>query len=1184
MAIVDFFGNTMRMPSWAARTFDKTNVINGVSKGTAGNDAFTGGGAVTWIGGLGDDRYVQVGTGGIVVEKANEGIDTIYVVSSYVMPDNIENLEIGYADGVVGNALANYMKGTTRSESFDGAGGNDVLTGGGGGDTFVFRANSGYDLITDFHPGASGNVAINPDAVRLTGYAQFTTFAQVKAALSQVGNDVVLKLDANNAVKFADTTVSAFTSDNFQLHYSPAGLKTSFSDDFNSLSLWDGLTGGTWRSDYGWGNDRNAPLARTLKSNGEKQLYSDTTLLSATTGEAVGVNPFSVKDGVLTIRAATVASDLVDDYSGYKFTSGLISTRNSFTQTYGYFEARMEIPEGQGIWPAFWLYTTQGNASELDIMENHGSDLHTVAIHDYATGKDAPLGNTFYTPDLHEGFHTYGVMWTSETVTWYLDGVAIKTIPTPPDMHGPMYMIVNLALDAKTADTFQGADMKVDYVRAYTLDNVPQGIIATSAATATSTIVSGGPSNDYLSGTTGANTLVGGKGDDTYYVDHSGDKVVENANEGRDTVRAAVDWTLDANLENLTLVGSAIRGTGNEFANIITGNDANNILSGGAGNDTLDGLGGADRMIGGTGNDNYRVDNAGDVIVELANEGTDNVTASVDYTISANVESLTLIGNAIRGTGNDQANYIVGNELANILTGGGGADRLDGGLGADTMVGGLDGDTYVVDNIADVVIEKVNEGWDMIVSNVDYTLSANVEQMTLAGTAIRGSTTNAGGMVVGNELANILTGGTGNDTLDGKAGDDRIIGGAGNDKLTGGTGRDTFVFGAGFGLDTINDFKIGEDIIDWSALKGVHGAPKLADVDGKAVATFGTNMITFVGVRTADLIAAKVFDLANPTGIAAAVDEPVIVTSSVIPPQFGAGTFLSGTAGNDALVGGSGNDTLMGRGGVDTMTGGAGNDWYSVDHVRDVVIEKIEGGWDTVNASVDYVLAANIENLVLSGTAVNGTGNELNNVLTGNDRDNILFGMAGNDLLDGGLGVDSMTGGVGDDVYTVDNVGDKVIELANGGWDMIVSSVDYTLSANVEQLSLSGTAIRATAGASNAYLNGNDRDNILTGGAGNDTINGKAGNDTIIGGVGNDRLTGGDGRDVFVFGGSMGKDVITDFKAGEDRIDWSALKSQYGSGPEVKAIGNDVVAQFGQNTITLLGVSMADVNSHHVFA
>ena len=1228
MAILDFHGNAVRLPGYTSRVFNNSAMVNNVVTGTSLGDAFTGGGAVTWIGGAGDDRYYQVTNALKVVENANEGIDTVYVVSNYIMADNIENLEIGYADGVVGNSLANYMKGSTRAESFDGGTGNDVLTGGGGGDAFVFQKNSGYDMITDFHTGPADNLSRSPDTVRLTGYSQFTTFAQIKAALTQVGSDVVLKLDANNAIKFADTTVSAFTSDNFQLTKDITGLKTSFVDDFNNLSLWDGNNGGTWRTDYGWGNDRNAAMARTLSSNGEKQLFVDPTLLSKTTGEAMGLNPFSVKDGILTVHASSVASDMVDDLSGYKFTSGMLSTRNSFTQTYGYFEARMDIPAGQGVWPAFWLYTSQGNASELDIMEAHGGEVTSVATHDHSTGKDAPMGATIFTPDITEGFHNYGVMWTKETVTWYIDGVAVKSIATPPDMHGPMYMIVNLALDAKTAADFQGADMKVDYVRAYALDNLPAGFTNT---------VTGGGSNDHLSGTTGADLMAGGKGNDVFYVDHVGDKISEKVGEGTDTVRAAVNWTLGDNFEHLTLVGNAISGTGNDMANMLTGNALNNILTGGAGNDILNGMAGADRMIGGTGNDTYHVDNSGDVIVEAANEGTDNVLASADYTLSDNIEQLTLTGTAIRGTGNALANSLLGNDEANILSGGAGTDRLDGGKGADTLIGGLDNDTYIVDNVGDVVIEKNGEGWDMIVSTVDYTLAANVEQLSLSGTAVRGTSSVGGGVVNGNEIGNILTGGAGKDWLDGKAGDDRLSGGGGVDQLTGGAGRDTFAFEQGFGADVITDFKIGEDSIDWSALVSTFGVPKIADVGGKAVATFGANSITFNGLRAADLIAGKVFDIANPVGhtvvgesvtivpapvvpepapvvapapapapVVAPVPAPVItpvpapvatpapspvVTPTPVPvvtPPAIVETviqklMLTGTAGHDVLVGGAGNDTLIGREGADTMTGGAGNDWYSVDHIGDVVIEALNGGTDTISASINHVLAANIENLVLTGNAISGTGNALDNSLIGNDRDNILSGGDGNDLLMGGIGADTMIGGQGNDSFYVDNVNDKVIELANGGWDQIVSSVDYKAADNVEQLSLSGTAVRGTAGAAGIYLNGNDIANILTGGEGRDLINGKLGDDIINGGGGDDRLTGGSGKDVFVFNGAFGRDTITDFKVGEDRIDWSALKSQYGD-PVLKSVGADVVASFGTNSITLLGVAMNDVNAHHVFA
>ena len=246
----------------------------------------------------------------------------------------------------------------------------------------------------------------------------------------------------------------------------------------------------------------------------------------------------------------------------------------------------------------------------------------------------------------------------------------------------------------------------------------------------------GGAGNDTLDGGSDADQMTGGDGNDLYFVDNAGDQAIEtNAlpSGGTDTVQSGMNFTLGANIERLTLVGSAISGTGNGLANVITGNGQANLLNGGTG---------ADTMSGGLGNDTYVIDNAGDVVTEAASAGTDTVEIAVAYTLADNFENLTLTGaNAINGTGNNLDNILTGNDAANIL---------NGGFGADTMTGFGGNDTYIVDNAGDVVTEAAGGGTDTVQSSLSYTLGANLEKLILTGTGDLDGT--------GNGLANTLTG------------------------------------------------------------------------------------------------------------------------------------------------------------------------------------------------------------------------------------------------------------------------------------------------------------------------------------------------------------------------------------------------------------------------------------------
>ncbi len=219
---------------------------------------------------------------------------------------------------------------------------------------------------------------------------------------------------------------------------------------------------------------------------------------------------------------------------------------------------------------------------------------------------------------------------------------------------------------------------------------------------------------------------------------------------------------------------------------------------------------------------------------------------------------------------------------------------------------------------------------------------------------------------------------------------------------------------------------------------------------------------------------------------------------------------LLGEAGHDNLTGGSGNDTLDGGLGDDTLIGGAGDDTYVVDSTSDTVTENSSEGTDLIQSSVTYTASNNIENLTLTGSDnIDATGNSLDNTLTGNSGNNTLDGGSGDDTLDGGTGNDTLIGGTGDDTYVVDSTSDTITENSSEGTDLIQSSVTYTASNNVENLTLTGSG--------NINATGNSLDNTLTGNTGNNTLNGGSGNDTLIEGNGDDILIGGNGNDTAQF-------------------------------------------------------------------
>ncbi|WP_236711406.1 family 16 glycosylhydrolase [Novosphingobium barchaimii] len=877
------FGKILNSSSSSVKTFLGTSASDAIW-GTDKADIMRGyGGGDSYYGGQGDDTYIISSEKDKLFEATGEGIDTVRSSVYHTLGANFENLILegngSWYGG--GNDLDNVIIGNEYAQQINGGAGNDVLVGGGGADTFIIVKGNGSDVIVDFTTGV--------DKIQLSGYG-VTNFSQLQSAAKQVGADTVLHFTNGEDLILRGVTATSLVAKDFTYEINRGALTLNFGDDFNALSLYS--KGGTWRTEYGHGGPGTI-ASHTLKT--ESEVYMDPDW-GGTGAKPLGVNPFSINDGVLTITAAPATADVLPFIDGHTYTSGLLTTKFTFAQQYGYFEIRAALPAGQGFWPAFWLLPADSSwPPELDVFEMLGKDPNVVYLttHGIENGKNT-MDQDRAVLDTTK-FHTYGVDWNGERVIYYIDGVEVAQQATPPAMNKEMYMLVNLAVGGNgswggAADATTGTgEMKVDYVRAYrTADTVSATIKGThtvysaNGSTSAPVVTTPGTSNPTMpvdsnesasGGVATGKTYVGTSGDDTFRVSSALDKIVEQVNGGSDSVVSSASFTLPDNVENLSLsTDAALNGTGNELANRMIGTQTANVLKGLAGNDYLDGNGGADTLYGGMGDDTYRVDSTAVKVIEVANEGTDTAISTVTYTLTANVENLRLSGTAnINGTGNAEDNRIIGNAGVNVLTGLAGNDYLDGAGGLDTLVGGKGDDIYIVDQAGVRAIEQANEGNDTVRSSVSYTLPANVEILRLSGSAgLNGAGNTLANKIYGNDGDNKLFGWAGNDLIDGGAGNDVLSGGAGDDALTGGAGADTFVFAAGYGKDTATDFQHG---VDKLVLVGVKtSAVSISHTATSTVVSIGTEKITLTGdaqFAMSDISFLSTADYGNTIGLMA---------------------------------------------------------------------------------------------------------------------------------------------------------------------------------------------------------------------------------------------------------------------------------------------------------------------------
>lgn len=268
----------------------------------------------------------------------------------------------------------------------------------------------------------------------------------------------------------------------------PAGyvFKPSFEEEFEGTKVDEGK----WIfAFYNPAKETPSIAKRNLWNNGERQVYMDRDFLG------LGIDPFSVTGGALTIAARplspaerTLVSSEVNrqprEIAGsalknVAYSSGLISSRGRFSQTYGYFEMRARWSGGKGLWPAFWLLPEKGGwPPEIDVMEAHG-DKPGVTFQTLHSRFDTDETRTIKMPVADGAFHTYGVLWLADKISFYVDDTLTGSEATPADMHQPMYVLANLAVGGKwpgdpDASTQFPAKMEIDYVRAWSISGTPK--------------------------------------------------------------------------------------------------------------------------------------------------------------------------------------------------------------------------------------------------------------------------------------------------------------------------------------------------------------------------------------------------------------------------------------------------------------------------------------------------------------------------------------------------------------------------------------------------------------------------------------------------------------------------------------------------------------------------------------
>ncbi len=816
------------------------------------------------------------------------------------------------ADTIIGFNIADWL---------DGAGGNDLLQGRSGADTYVFGRGYGQDVVDEeMSAGMADRVLFNPD-IKLSDILA-----------SRVGDDLLLRVAGSTDTlriveqfQYDAALSEAFTGTSRVESFVFADGTVVSGEDMNIKALLDQQTAGNdvirgyTTNDVIRGQAGNDSLFGQVGNDTlVGGLGSDT--LDGGTGSDIYI--YATGDGPDKIDESNGSANNVDrlrffnlnapDVTLSKVGSDLMIRINSTNEMLEVDEHFYSTVEKWGVEEIEFANGAVWNLARINAVATNAAITLGTASADTLTGGAGvdglfgDVGNDQLVGNAGNDF--LGGDGGNDT----LNGGAGSDLIFGGDGNDTLLLNTSVIGELDIIDGGAGTDTLdlsafgfaawVDFTDAtevWTRDanNVTGGtwrriadlfavenVIGTAFAdelygNAESNTLSGGASADRLEGRDGDDILVGGAGADILIGGAGVDTASYSGAAGLTLDRVTVtNNTGDASgdtftsIERFLLTSNADRFVGNSVNDFVSGGSGNDTLLGGdgsdtlngeAGNDSLDGGTGADVLSGGAGDDTYIVDVAADVVTEAANEGTDTVrTGLTAYTLGANIENL--VGTAAFGQ------TLTGNILNNTLT---------GGAGADTLVGGAGNDTYVVDSAGDVVTELAGGGTDLVQSSISWTLGSELENLTLTGTAaING---------VGNALANLMTGNGAANRLEGGLGNDTLNGGAGNDTLVGGAGNDTYVVDAAG--DVITELAAGGTDLVQSSISWTLGS------ELENLTLTGTAAINGVGNALANLMTGN-----------------------------GAANRLEGGLGNDTLNGGAGNDTLVGGAGNDVFRFGLG--------------------------------------------------------------------------------------------------------------------------------------------------------------------------------------------------------------------------------------------------------------------